>query len=226
MTSSTAVRRAYRMATALSVALVLGVASGAPGWAKSGAVVPAKASPYGVSLTEMAAAVAPFTFSGNDPAHYPDTPFQVLYVDGFDVEIIDGGLVATGAKTFTVEPGTSFYLPIFNVNDAPPVLGVFPTSAADAPFYFFDQSQVGAQDFEIVVDGTSTPIGPSFLAGPVPIAGFEGTNVITLGAFVHPLSAGNHTVEIHGGAFGDLIAATYGLSFLVEHITYTVVVQP
>ena len=132
------------------------------------------------------------------------------------------GVLATGTKEFSVALGTPLYVPIFNVNDEPPVLGVFPTTTAQAEPYFFGQSQYGGRDFEVIVDGTSRQIGPAYLAGPVRIAGSGGSHVITLGAFVHPLSVGTHTVEIRGGIFGDLVDDTYGVTSIQEDFTYTV----
>ena len=42
-------------------------------------VLPPKATPLGWSLDDMANAVANFSISGNDPAYYPETPFQIIY---------------------------------------------------------------------------------------------------------------------------------------------------
>jgi hypothetical protein len=221
-------RRALRGTVTVVLALVVVLATASAGVAKGGGgALPANARPHGYTLTEMAREVAAFTASGNDPALLPDTPFQVLYVDRSTVVGTpeDGGIVVTGSNSFTVEVGTPFYVPVFNVNDDPPVLGTFPTTDADAIPYFFDTSQVGAQGFEVIVDGKSTPLGQSYLAGPV-TAEFAGDefSVITLGVFLHPLPPGTHTVTIRGGAFGDLVFETYGLDFVREDFTYTVTV--
>jgi hypothetical protein len=210
-----------RWAAAIVVALLFTLAFIPTGWTSGGVVMPAPATPHGWSLHDMATAVAPFTRSGNDLAHYPETPFQVLYVTDIDFTAAGAGVLATGTNGFSVPLGTSFYVPVFNVNDVPPVLGEFPTTPAGAASYFFGQSQYGGRDFEVVVDGAGTPIGPAYLAGPVPVAGEE-TKVITLGAFVAPLGAGTHTVQIRGGVFGDLVDDTYGISFIQEDFTYTV----
>src|SRR6476659_5160909 len=110
--------------------------------AEGGAVLPPNAEPHGYSLTDMTRAVARFNDSGNDPAYYPDTPFQILYVNR-----------PNHTGSFTVKPGTAFYVPVVNVNDSPPVLGVFPTTPAEARRYLTDPAQLGGHDFKIVVDG-------------------------------------------------------------------------
>ena len=95
--------------------------------------------------------------------------------------------------------------------------------------YFFDPSQVGGRDFAITIDGHPTPIGPSYLAGPITTAPLQdggGTHIITLGAFVHPLAPGSHTIAISGGVFGSEIPQAYPFSFLEQDITYTVTVRP
>lgn len=222
MISSTTSRRRARIASAVGLATLVTLAWAAPGWTSGGSVMPASATPYGYSLQDMTRAVAPFTRGGNDPALYPPTPFQVLYINDYDVSLVDGGAVATGTNAFSVAAGVSFFVPLFNVNDAPPVLGVFPTTAAEAPFYFFDQSQYGGRDFEVIVDGAKTPIGAQYLSGPVDVAGSPGSHIITLGAFLSPLSLGTHTVQIRGGVYGDLVDDTYGIAFIQEDFTYII----
>ena len=53
--------------------------------------------------------------------------------------------------------------------------------------------------------------------------------MITLGAFVSPMTPGNHIVRIKGGYFGAAVAATYqatyGFSSIVEDLSYIVHVQ-
>ena len=180
-------------------------------------------SPHGYSLTEMASAVAPFTMSDNDPAAYPATPFQVLHVDNIDYQLVDSGIVASATQSFTVRPGTPFYVPVFNATDGPPVVGTFPATAADAPFNFFDPSQYGGT-FEIVVDGSTTPLGADYLAGPVPVQGTE-LNIVTLGAFIHPLSAGSHTVTVRGTVDGAGVEEAHGIAYIEFEFTYNVQVQ-
>jgi hypothetical protein len=45
----------------------------------AGHVLPPEARVLGYSLDDMASAVANFSISGNDPAFYPNTPFQIIY---------------------------------------------------------------------------------------------------------------------------------------------------
>ena len=215
-------RRRTGVAAALGLSILLTVGSAAAGWATGGAGLSPSARLHGYSLEDMAEATAPFTRSGNDPARYPDTPFEILHLTEMDFALVGDGLLATGARAFTVPAGTPLFVPVFNVNDDPPVLGTFPTTAADAVPYFFGQSQYGGRDFEVVVDGSSTALGPAYLSGPHPVAGAAGSHIITLGALVAPLSAGVHTVQIRGGIFGDLVDDTYGFAFIQEDFTYTV----
>jgi hypothetical protein len=207
----------------LVCAVAAPVASAAPGQ-----VLPATARPHGWSLTDMTKALASFTASGNTEP-LPVTPFQVLYVkpgDGsFDFDGV--GFVATGASSFDVRPGTTFFVPMQNADDSPPVVGAFPATEQGAVFYFFDQSQAGGRGFTIDVDGTTTAIGPSYLSGPVTVAPLPdggGTHMITLGAFLSPLPPGTHHITIEGGLFGDEFQATYGVGYLRFHFEYTVTV--
>ena len=111
----------------------------------------------------------------------------------------------------------------------PPVVGAWPSTHHEAIPYFFAPSQVGGEDFAIIIDGHRTPIGPPYLAGPIttsPLQDGGGTHIITLGAFVHPLTPGSHTVTITGGVFGTEVGKTYPFDFLEQDITYTVAVRP
>ena len=224
-----------RQMVRISLLSILAVALSAPIAHASGGghVLPPSATPYGYSLKEMAQLVAPFTTSGNNPTYYPDTPIQVLYVDFSTVEDdpSGGGLSYTGSNVITAETGTKFYVPIWSANDSPLVAGDFPTTPEAARPYFFEQSQLGGRGFEIVVDGKSTKIGPAYLAGPVRAELLDddgdpdtplGTHIMTLGAFLGPLSPGTHTVTMRGGLFGDLIQSTYDIEFLQADYTYTV----
>ena len=56
------------------------------------------------------------------------------------------GLFVTGTNSFVVKPGTTFFVPIENATDSPPVAGAFPTTDGQAEHYFFDSSQLGARD--------------------------------------------------------------------------------
>ena len=225
MNTSLATRHRAGVASAVALLAVLAIASAGPAWSAPSHVRPPATKPHGVSLTEMAAAVAPFTLNDNAPAHYPTTPFQVLYISGVDEwQEVDGGLTAPANDSFTVAPGTMLYVPLFNVTDLPPALGGFPSTPVEATTYFFDPAQYGG-DFEIVVDGVATPIGVEYLVGPITAEG-SGTQILTLGAFVGPLSVGTHTVIVNGGIYGDAVNEVHGVSFIEERITYIVTVAP
>jgi len=225
------VGRPQRLTLGMAIAAVLCLLTptGALATTAGGKVMPAGAQPHGWSLARMTGALALFTTGGNDPANYPDTPFQVLYVDPSTVNVVpvNGGLQTVGSNTFTVPVGTSFFVPLFNVDDSPPVLGTWPANHQEAIGYFFGASQIGARGFEITIDGQSASIGSAYLAGPVgtpPLLDGGGTHILTLGAFLHPLTPGTHTVSIAGGVFGEQLLSTFGISFLTENDTYRVTV--
>ena len=215
-------RRAVFGSVLATVALSA-VVSTPPAWSSSSHVLPPSAKPHGYSLTDMAVAAAPFSTSGNDPALYPDTPFQILYINEYDGEIVDGGFVATGGNTFTTSVRTRYYVPIFNYTNSGTVAGDFPSTAAEAPFYFFDDSQLGAS-LQVTVDGVATTIGPEYLVGPVPV-GDSDVQIVTLGVFLPPLRPGTHTVVLDGGIYGDAVIEE-GVTYIEEHFTYTVHVLP
>ena len=201
-----------------------------------GSVLPANATPHGYSLADMTQAVAQFTTSGNKLAYYPNTPFQILYFDASrgtgGYTVVNGTDLFTGTTSFTgsnaVPAGTTFFVPIINVDDSPPVVGTFPTDASKAADYFFDPKQVGGRNFEIIVDGKTTPIGPSYVAfaTTAPLQDGGGTHIITIGAFITPLSVGTHTVEIKGELAGQAVRDLTGGLAQGEDITYTVQVVP
>src|SRR5205807_1827494 len=117
-------------------------------------------------------------------------------------------------NTFKVKKDTMFFVPLFSVDDSPPVIGTFPRNAGhDAAEYIFADGQVGADAVEIEVDGLVTSIGRDYVAGPVltpalPDGG--GTHLIQVGAFLSPLSRGTHTVTIRTTLDGDALVALYG----------------
>jgi hypothetical protein len=202
----------------------------APATAGGASVLPPSARPQGQSLDDLARAVAQFTTSGNDPAYAPNTPLHVLFADPSTVAFTnDGcGIDETGSNAFTVAPGATFYVPIINIDDSPPVFGTFPTTARAARSYMFDASQIGTHDTRVVVDGTRTDLGPDYLAGPVttpPLLDGGGTHILTVGAFVTPLSPGHHVVQIGGEISGALVGATIGACFVDFSFTYTVDVR-
>jgi len=186
------------------------------------AVLPPDERPHGFSLVDMATAVAPFVMSGNDPELYPETPFQILYASDVDLEMVGGGVLASGRQQFTVPGGTEFFVPLFSLDEVPPAPAGFPLTSSEAVPYFFDPAQAGARDFEVVVDGTSTPIGPEYLVGPIPVTGRGGINTLILGAFIGPLSPGTHAIVIRGGLFGQGHADTVGIAFIQEEFNYVV----
>jgi hypothetical protein len=199
----------------------------APG---GGDVLPATAHAHGYTLTDMASATALFITS-NDPSRYPNTPFQILYVDPntLTFNLVNGGLVVGASNQFTVKPGTPFYVPLAFVDDSPPILGTFPTTAQAAADYVFSHDQVGLGDLRIVVDGHATSLGAAYTAGPVqtpPLPDGGGSHIITVGAFLTPLSPGVHTVTISGVETGVAFQQAYGLAFEQFAATYTITVQP
>ena len=209
----------------LLLSLLVGVVGGPTVSAAGSQVLPPRARPHGYSLSDMTGELALFTASGNQPQFYPATPFQVLYTAVFDAQPDGDGLFVTGTNSFVVRPGTTFFVPIQNATDSPPVAGVFPTTNGEAKRYFFDPAQLGGRDHQVVVDGRSTPLGSGLVAGPVttpPLPDGGGTHIVTLGVFLSPLRPGTHTVTISGGLFGDAIGATYEIAFLREEFTYTV----
>jgi hypothetical protein len=214
-----------------TVLLVAGAPVAARG-ASAGAdnpVLPRTARPEGWSIRQMAAAVATFDASGNNPADYPHTPFQILYYDPATNQcpVVNGGLDCTGSNSFTVPAGKYLYVPFFNVDDSPPIIGTYPATHELAVGYFFDPAQVGGRDFSIIVDGEQVAIGWPYLAGPVPTKPLPdggGTHMIVLGAFLRLLGPGEHTVTITGGVFGQAVQAATGLTFVREHETYRVTV--
>ena len=196
-----------------------------------GVVLPAAATPHGFSLTDMTAATALFNTSINNLSLYPQTPFQILYVDPTTeaFNLVNGGLVVTGTNQFTVAAGTPFYVPVAFVDDSPPVLGTFPTDPSMVANYVFAQDQVGLKNAQIIVDGRVTPIGSAYAAGPVqtpPLLDGGGSHIITVGAFLTPLSPGTHTVAISGEFSGVLFQQATGLNFEQFAITYNVTVTP
>jgi hypothetical protein len=197
--------------SALGCAFV--VAASLPAYAGGGNVQPATAKPSGYSLTDMAQKIAYFSVSLNNPAAYPDTPFQILYI--------------SETNTFEVETGTQLFVPIAFITDSDPILGEFPVDARGSDDYFFDHAQLGGHDFEIEVDGKITSIGPKYVAGPVLAPGLAdgGSHFIEIGAFLTPLSKGTHTVKIRATFDGDLLAPYFpGGIFAFEEV-YTVIVR-
>ena len=182
----------------------------------SGAVLPPSAKVYGYSLDAMASAVANFSISGNDPAFYPNTPFQILYDQS-----------PAGNNTFKVRPGTFCYVKFFFIDDSPPVIGNWPANKHQAAHYIFGRDQLGAHDLQVIVDGRAYSLDhPGYIGGPVPTPNSpDGSqHLIQVGAFLSPLSKGTHTVTIRGTIDGTAFVDFVGGPYSAE-ITYTVVVK-
>ena len=201
----------------LSLPLFVGVlAMLALGASSQARILPAQARPKGTSIDAMTAAIAKFQDTGNNLSFYPNTPFQILFVQDFN----------TGTGTFTVRPGTFFFVPLFSFNDSPPIIGDFPTNSSQASDYIFGSTQIGAQDIEIEVDGQVTALDSSYLSGLIDTPGLPngGSHTILMGVFLTPLPKGTHTVKIRETFAGDAIVALFGTTFSFEDV-YTVIVQ-
>ena len=235
------------VAALLMVGLVVVQPAGvAAAGTRSGVLAPS-ATPYGYSRADMTRLLAPFTASGNDPKLYPDTPFQVLYAapDQSDVRTVTRrgvpcmppargcGVFATQKGTYAnmfhhVDRRTTFFVPIDNADDSPTVVGDYPTTLRGAKAYLFSPNQLGGKGFVISIDSKPVPIGPEYVAGPVetaPLPDGGGTHMITLGAFLSPMSKGTHVVEIRGGYFGEALFPAVGIAFLAFDLTYRVTVD-
>ncbi len=178
-----------------------------------GHVLPPRARVLGYSLDDMAAAVANFSISGNDPAFYPTTPFQIIY--------------NRPDNTYTVKPGIHLYLKFFFIDDSAPVVGDWPANQWAAANYVFGPDQLGGHDLEVEIDGTVSSLDdPGYIGGPVltPNSPDGSEHLIQIGAFVSPLAKGTHSVIIRGVFDGTALVDAFGGSFAAE-ITYTVIVR-
>ncbi len=197
--------------------LGLGLALLAPAArAGGGNIMPPSAKPDGYSLADMSEALAYFTSSGNNSAYYPDTPFQILYID-----------YATGSLNFTVDPGTKFFVPVFGIDDSPPIWGDFPSGPAGVRNYLLSDEEVGVKDAEIVVDGKATSLSADYAAyanTPGLLDG-GGNHFIQVGAFLTPLTKGTHTVTIRVYADGDAIDPIIPGGVWSFEVSYTVTVR-
>lgn len=173
----------------------------------------------------MTALATSFTMDGNNPARYPHTPFQILYAESLEIAPVATGCFVSGANFFSVKAGTPFHTTLLVLNDSPPMRGTYPETPGEARAYFLDDAQFGGRDFEVVVDGVRAAIDAGYLSGPISLPDLEGVRVVTLGAFLGPLSEGTHTVTIRGGVFGALVAETHDVSFLQINVTYTIDVR-
>ena len=178
-----------------------------------GKVLPPQAQPLGYSLDEMASAIANFSITGNDPAFYPDTPFQIIHL--------------SADNTFTVGKGTYLYVKFFFIDDAAPTLGDWPADESEVGDYIFGSSQLGGHDLQIEVDGKVTSINElGYVGGPVatPDSPDGSSEVIQMGAFVSPLKKGQHTIIIRGIFDGDAVVNAIGGAYEFE-VPYTIIVE-
>ena len=94
------------------LAVWLAVVASTPYARAAGNVLPPMAQPLSWTIDDMAAAIANFSASGNDPAFYPDTPFQIIY--------------RHPGNAFVVSPGTWFFVKVFYIDDSAPIIGDWP----------------------------------------------------------------------------------------------------
>lgn len=191
-----------------------------------GQVLPGPAKPKGYSLSDMAKITAFFNSRfDKTPQNVPDTPFQILYVP------------QNNNLTFEVRPGTMFYVPVFFVDDSPPIAGDFP-NVNDRPavlYYFYAQNEIGNDRVRILVDGMVNSLGADHVVGvgPVKLADIPGGSqnprtggYIVPAAFLTPLNKGTHTVEIQGSSDGAALFPFFPPNGVWDFsITYTVIVR-
>ena len=176
-----------------------------------GDILPSNTVLNGFSLTDMAAAIAPWQDSilppGN-PALLPSTPFQLLTL---------------AASNYTVSSDTYFYVPIASVNDSPTILGTFPTNASQAESYWFDTRQLGVTA-SITVDGQKSFLDASYLAGPVnvPLPTGGGNNSVVFATFLAPFAPGTHTVSVQSVFAGRLLDGLCGPDVCAGGFDYTI----
>lgn len=197
------------IAFAALFALACFLASAGPAIAGGGNVLPPTAKAKGYSLAEAAGDTAHFNVGPRTPETLPtDFPFQILYVDG------------NGNLTFNVRPGTMFYVPLVYSDSTDGAFWPFPdvTDAQAVSDYYFDPEQLGAELIEIVVDGKTTALGPSYAVGAVtPGLPTGGSSYTVAAAFLTPMSKGTHFVTIRVLLTGAFIGGQFGFES-----TYTV----
>src|SRR5262249_59041628 len=127
----------------------------------------------------------------------------------------------------TVKPGHPYNAPLAYVDASPPINRTFPTTPQAVADYMFSHDQSGLGDLRIVVDGHATSIGAAYTSGLVhtpPLPDGGGSHIITVGAFLTPLSPGVHTVTISGEFSGVAFQQATGLAFEQFAAPYTVTV--
>ena len=154
-------------------------------------VVPANQKALGYSLWDMANATAHFNTGDRcaPPTEPPSSLFKILVTCG------------DPPYNFEVKEGTMFYVPVFMLDDSPPVIGSFPDvrDKLDLNSYIYSPNQVGTVFGMITVDGWHYLLNKNYLTGvdvwpPLPDGG--GTRYATVAAFLKPLGKGWHTIEI------------------------------
>jgi hypothetical protein len=206
--------RTRRVVTTLIVVTIwLGTILSPCAKAAGGNILPASAQPLGWTIDDMAAAIANFSITGNDPAYYPDLPFQIIY--------------RHPGNSFTVPPGTFFYVKLVFIDDSPPIIGDWPADKSAAADYIFGRTDLGAHDLEMEVDGKVFSLDdPGYIGGPVltPDSPDRSAHLIQLGAYLTPLAKCAHSVTIRRVMDGDAMLAALSGPFSVN-ITYSVTVQ-
>jgi hypothetical protein len=197
-----------------------------------GHVLPPTVHPHGYSLERMASLLAFFTSTGNNQKFYPfpqfpdrSDPFQILDLD----------FTKPQPTPFKVYAGTMFYVPIFLLDDSPPIIDTFPKDSRDATDYFLNKARLGGHSWNIIVDGRQTDLGPEFFAGPVdtpPLADAPpcqgGTHAFLFGVFLTPLSirGSPHTIIFSGVLDGTAVRDANSGNPFTETVTYSVTVVP
>jgi hypothetical protein len=216
-------RMFHRRARSASVAVLLGmVISAVPALAQGGNILPADAQVEGFTLAEAAKATAVFSVGPRTPESLAQNvseqfrrTFQVLYTPNN----------GQSQNTFHVQQGRMFYMPLFSIDDSPPILGKFPDvrDHDQVVFYVFSPKQLGAVYLRVMVDGKVTNLGPDYVVGvktkPLPDGG--GTHYITAGVFLTALAPGRHTVKLHP----RLTGAALGGGIFDVRITYNIIVH-
>ncbi|MCC6367404.1 MAG: hypothetical protein IT165_28105 [Bryobacterales bacterium] len=232
----------YKFVCSLAILFAIAVLVSLAFAGGGGNVMPSTARPYGYSLNDMTLKMALFQTSGNNPAYYPQTPFQVLYINfmvspptrtDISCPAPNGGTgdLYSGASSFVVRSGTPFFVPLWSVDDSPTVLPPFPYDASLAGQYFFDPSLVGGRDFEVIADGQSTKLSESYVGWAItpidqPLLDGGGHGITLLGVFLTPMSVGAHTVTIRGQLAGAGLLTYFGVHCMAEDYSYLVKVVP
>ena len=73
-------------------------------------------------------------------------------------EIKRRGLLEAAGNSFTVKPGTYFYVNVVFFDDSEPIIGDWPADKAGAAEYIFGRDQLGGHDLAIEVDGKVTSL--------------------------------------------------------------------